>query len=490
MKEIPIYKVNRLLNSTELDTKFKSFSKLTKHQKDIFIPLALEIENVIKNNMVSDNIISLSGSAGVGKTFVTSKIIELFNILNYNITITAPTHKAVNVLSDMLKKDNLENISIRTIQSFLNLRQQKSFDTGSINFVPEYKNDILKTDLLIIDESSMVGNKLYEYIIQAIEQDRCKAVLFIGDYYQLPAIEGGKSPIFESKNRYKLEKIVRQAKNSYIIDLSTKIRNVIKTKQYEDITNFIQENSDDKLEIFYSSEEFINDFTTPDNWYKNEKILTSFSNDDVNHYNKIIRGKYWEAHNNFNPATLIKDDILVLQSAHLIDNKIIHQNNETITISKVEPSAIKILGETLNYFECTNKINNKILNILDPQSKNMYNDRLNRVALKAKREKNKQERNKIWKIFFTLKEFFVDVKYSFASTIHKLQGSTYETVYIDLTSLAKNFEYTKDKDLFFRLIYVALTRASKNVKILLPNNNISDYYNQQKDILTNIDFEF
>ncbi|MCI0501381.1 MAG: ATP-binding domain-containing protein, partial [Epsilonproteobacteria bacterium] len=62
---------------------------------------------------------------------------------------------------------------------------------------------------------------------------------------------------------------------------------------------------------------------------------------------------------------------------------------------------------------------------------------------------------KLWKLFFQIKELFVDVKYTYASTIHKLQGSTYETIYIDLTDI----ERMHDKDMMYRLLYVAITRA-------------------------------
>jgi ATP-dependent exoDNAse (exonuclease V) alpha subunit len=72
----------------------------------------------------------------------------------------------------------------------------------------------------------------------------------------------------------------------------------------------------------------------------------------------------------------------------------------------------------------------------------------------------------MWENFFALKEFFADVKYTFASTIHKLQGSTYETVYIDLFALANN-KYI-EMDQLYRLVYVAMTRASKDIKILIP----------------------
>ena len=60
---------------------------------------------------------------------------------------------------------------------------------------------------------------------------------------------------------------------------------------------------------------------------------------------------------------------------------------------------------------------------------------------------------------------FADVQHVFSSTIHKLQGSTYDTSYVDIFSLVDN-EYLSD-DEKYRLIYVAITRARKNIKIFI-----------------------
>ncbi|MEA2019714.1 MAG: ATP-binding domain-containing protein, partial [Campylobacterota bacterium] len=250
-------------------------------------------------------------------------------------------------------------------------------------------------------------------------------------------------------------------------------------------------NSDAKLEIFYNHDEFIEDFTTPNDWYKNDKVLASFKNSDVDYYNKLIRNKYWEAHNTFNPDTLIKGDTIIFQSAHVVNDKVIHQNSETAELSEaIKTTLTTKSNHTLHYWQCKNIKNNEPFNVLDPQSMGLYKMLLNKQAQKAKKSKNYQEKQKEWKIFFAFKEFFVDVKYRFASTIHKLQGSTYDTVYIDLISLAQSFEYTKDKDLFYRLIYVSLTRAAKHIKILLPQNDSYIHYEKQRDMLSSMDFDF
>ena len=52
----------------------------------------------------------------------------------------------------------------------------------------------------------MISQDLYELIIKAIEKGRVKAVLYVGDEYQLLPIDSDKNQIFNIRNRYKLLK--------------------------------------------------------------------------------------------------------------------------------------------------------------------------------------------------------------------------------------------------------------------------------------------
>jgi superfamily I DNA/RNA helicase len=127
-------------------------------------------------------------------------------------------------------------------------------------------------------------------------------------------------------------------------------------------------------------------------------------------------------------------------------------------------------------------LNGKPFKVVAPESQETFELFLNKASKNAKNEKDSIQRRKKWFFFFSTKRLFVDVKYTFASTIHKLQGSTYKTVYIDLIDI----ENIKDKDLMYRLLYVAITRASEEIKVLLPNdeNNLLGSY--QNDILNSL----
>ena len=454
-------------------------------QNQAFKEILAKLKEIVNTNMVWDNIISLSGAAGTGKTYLTAKLIKQLND-DYNITITAPTHKALQVLRKNILANDIENVETKTLQSFLNIRLVTNFDNGTQKFEPlKSKNkDTSKTDVLIIDESSMVSADLYSYILQAIESYRVKAVLFVGDEYQLLPVDNMDTKIFDIKSKYRLNKIVRQARDSYIINIATKARNIIKSKQYITLSEFFADDTfSSNIKFFNNTEEFYDDFCTPNNWATQDKVIASFTNKSVDTHNKIIRNRYWQERGKENIPTLLEDDKVIFQQANIIDERVVHQNSDIVKLSYAK----KIYQESLqiNYWDCKD-LAQQPFKVVDPASSARFKIVLDKIAKDAKYEKNHQKRVEKWQLFYAIKETFIDVKYTYASTIHKLQGSTYETVYIDLSEI----ENMKDKDMMFRLLYVAITRASKNVKILLSSEMKTNLADFQAKTLNSIDNAF
>ena len=239
-------------------------NSLTKHQSEIFNKITAQLEDIVETGMVWDNMVALSGAAGTGKTYLTTAMVEHLH-QKYHITITAPTHKALRVIAYTMFNNGITNISTKTIHSFLNIKLFTDYDKGTQKFVPEKtKRDLDKTDILIVDESSMVSDDLYGFIMDAIEQDRVKAVLFVGDYYQLLPIDSGKNSVFDIRHQYKLKEIVRQAKDSYIIKIASAARKIIKTGNYTDLKTFFKQNMDINIAFFHNQDDFLEDFYKAD----------------------------------------------------------------------------------------------------------------------------------------------------------------------------------------------------------------------------------
>ena len=330
----------------------------------------------------------------------------------------------------------------------------------------------------------MISQDLYEFIIKAIEKGRVKAVLYVGDEYQLLPIDSDKNQIFNIRNRYKLDQIVRQAKDSYIITMATKARNIIKSKNYISIKEFFNDVAfKEKVQFFNFTAEFYDDFCTSENWAKKDKTIVSFTNKSVDDHNRAIRKRFWKEQKVYEPQTLLKGDKVIFQKANVISGMVIHQNSSIVELSSATKEYFGSLQ--INFLDCKD-LESRPFKVVDSYSQGRFEMVLNTLAKDAKNEKHYEARKQKWERFFALKDMFADVKYIYASTIHKVQGSTYETVYIDLTEI----ENMRDKDMMYRLLYVALTRASKDVKILLPNKDNLILAKLQDDILNSLDEQF
>ena len=137
----------------------------------------------------------INGGPGTGKTYTAGQLIRvLWNSMtekqqNYcEITIAAPTGKAVMALQNSLTKALSDlpqppEFTTKTLHALLGLRNwQLEMDT--LTTTP-----FLATDILIIDECSMMDVRLMALLLKRIEPGT--RIIFLGDKDQLPAVESG-----------------------------------------------------------------------------------------------------------------------------------------------------------------------------------------------------------------------------------------------------------------------------------------------------------
>lgn len=455
-------------------------SNLTEHQTEVFEAIVgdilINISSPLKGDM-QDHFLSLSGAAGVGKSFVTAQIVKsiiatLYSQYQYTdegIYVTAPTHKAVKVIRGMLESHNIK-VNCRTIQSFLGIKPVHDYKTGEESFkVDRTRKNLSKASLLIVDESSMVSQDLYRFLQEAFLRGQVNTILFIGDKYQLLPVSSQSNPVFDLKKQYRLTQIVRQAKDSNIIKLANKFRDRLISQDFVEIRELIEGTQADDIEFFTDKELFIEAFHKNQQWYDEDKIITSYSNKDVEAYNKLVRDYYWHERGLKEPQLFLPNDKVRFKSSYDRQetptrvNTPVFSNGEEATIKDAKiidhrPSGIK-------FWECSVYGRNELdfFRVVDPESIDDLNKILEGYIQLAKTTTYPQNKS-YWKMYFNIKSAFADVQYIYASTVHKLQGSTYNTAYIDLASIANNEQISSD--LKYRLAYVAITRASKNLKIL------------------------
>jgi exodeoxyribonuclease V len=157
--------------------------------------------------------LTVGGYAGTGKTTLIAVLRRLLYKKNpkMKVAFAAFTGKAARVLKNYLEEFALlyKQDSIGTIHSLI----YSVIENEQQQIVGWRKKDRLKTDLIIIDEASMIDQKIWSDLLSYQIP-----ILAVGDHGQLPPVHGYfnlmKEPIL------RLETIHRQEANNPIIDLS------------------------------------------------------------------------------------------------------------------------------------------------------------------------------------------------------------------------------------------------------------------------------
>ena len=148
----------------------------------------------------------LTGGPGTGKTTTTVGMIRLFEVQGRRITLTAPTGRAAKRLSETTGGE------AKTIHRLLEFSPQ-------INAFKRNRQNPLDTDVVIVDETSMVDLVLMNRLMQAIRPST--TLILIGDVDQLPSVGAGNvlKSLIDSQRIpvIKLTEIFRQAQESMIV---------------------------------------------------------------------------------------------------------------------------------------------------------------------------------------------------------------------------------------------------------------------------------
>ena len=168
-----------------------------------------EQKNAIKL-ILDNNVVLLSGSAGTGKTSTVAGVLAALK--NYSFAQTALSGKASVNLTDVTGKEGY------TIHRLLGYNPVNGFTYN--------RENKLESEIIILDELSMVDGSLFYKLIQSIK-DGAKLIM-LGDTGQLESIGVANimQDIIESEviPHAMLTKIHRQAAKSAIITDSMKIR--------------------------------------------------------------------------------------------------------------------------------------------------------------------------------------------------------------------------------------------------------------------------
>ena len=203
--------LNVLMESELLDSEEKRIETILQR---ILKEQGLELDELQKNAVlecVKHGIMILSGGPGTGKTTTINTIIRYFDEEGMDILLAAPTGRAAKRMTEAT------GYEARTIHRMLEING--GMEDGSRARFERNGENPLESDVVIIDEMSMVDIYLFQSLLEAVSVGT--RLILVGDVDQLPSVGPGQvlQDLIESKSfpTVMLKKIYRQAGESDIV---------------------------------------------------------------------------------------------------------------------------------------------------------------------------------------------------------------------------------------------------------------------------------
>lgn len=456
----------------------------------------------------------LRGYAGTGKSFTLARVFDA--LIGNGIGISAPTHKAVRVIKKA--SENPMRFEFATIHSLLGLQQTIS-DKGVVSYKKGNSLDrrIDSLQLLVVDESSMLDTVLLGHLLDHIKDNPGFKLVFCGDPLQAPPVGEQNSPAFRNFSTdynvldLELSEPMRQASDNPILGYATAIRQQIHSET--DFRTFLnQEQTEAGLELVPNDGP---DFTSKilslfgDEFDKDSdymKVL-AWTNDQVNASNAAIRRHRLKTPF---PAKIVLGEYLIADSPIFkvgnTQKSIIIYTSEEMEVMEMEVKTMQIpwslqlsrdemlkslgndpdrerklaymksytsMSHDFKVYACKVRLEREgvyvyyDIYILHEDEEEYYKKVVAALKNSALRAYNTKE---AWRQYYGFQECFAQVKYNYALTIHKAQGSSYDNCAVILSDVNRNRKIVGGKDIKIeernRLKYVAVTRAKQKLFII------------------------
>lgn len=347
----------------------------------------------------------ITGGPGTGKTTILKGILDLYKVLsssdkirlNEQIALLAPTGRASKRMSEVT------NFEASTIHRFL--KWNKDTNRFQIN---EYNKS--SVSFVIIDEASMIDTMLLANLLKGLKSS-CH-IIFVGDANQLPSVAAGDvlNDMIESKELpvYALKNWHRQGTDSKIIPFAHRINEGILDRELL--------NSGSDLEFIPC---------------RDNEIIEVIGNvcKDYNSYDLQVLAPIYK---NRNGIYAINDHLQKLWNPK-------------------SPSKKEIEGNESIYRE-----KDKVIQLSNMKDESVFNGDIgiiDRIKLLGNKELYIDYDGNLVKYTKSMLQNFT---LGYAISIHKSQGSEFDTVLIPFT-----FDYRKM--LYRKLIYTGVTRCKKKL---------------------------
>lgn len=419
----------------------------------------------------------VTGSAGTGKTTELRGVVEFCIENNISYVVCAYTHKACRVLATKLPA----GAKIATLHSYLKKVPRINTDADNRDSI-QVNVKIKESDrvsVILIDEFSMVGESDLMDIRYLQDSDYdgepSTKVVYIGDLNQLPPVKDQMAIVPTGDYVVKLTKIHRQASDNPLLEPLAKLVSYI-------------EGTEPPASLMPNSH-FVRGLTTDELVAKfiadpGSKVFLTYTNAQVQNLNQLVKG--------YNEPK-VNDEIFCAQNretynfGYTIPSFTVRSidlfNGETLCLNSKYRTLEFLLDESLcEFYNIENEDDSFIvaatfgtsnykrqLDVLGEQAIKINNQIKSECRTADPTEwRRKNPTHKLaragalaWRRYLSYKDCVWCLDFPYAMTIHKSQGSTFDTVYLDAQNLA--ICQSNDFKMYLKLFYVAISRAANKV---------------------------
>ena len=371
------------------------------------IPLSDEQKEAIFKS-INAKIAIITGGPGTGKTTVLNEVLkQLVKGLGRSVHLCAPTGKAAQRMKEST------GLKASTIHRLLDFHPvEKRFRVNESN--------PLKTDVIVIDEASMIDIYVMAHLLRAIDNDT--QIIIVGDVNQLASVQAGSvlrdlinSGLFVTSS---LTQIFRQAAESKIITNAHAVNDGIFDFEYVSTEN----------------DDFF--FIESENDNKTYKLIEHIINNKVNQVYGL------------DP----KDDVQLLVPQHEGVLGTINLNNKMqILLNNNDCNGLKT--ENFEF-----KKGDKVIQIVNNYDKSIFNGDCGKITIVNEKGVSVKFDGITDEVEYGTNELD-EIMPSYALSIHKSQGSEYPFVIIPLP---EDYNPIMDRS----LVYTGITRGKKIVILM------------------------
>jgi len=456
-------------------------------EKKLLIPWQLIATLVVLKN----NFSIITGGPGTGKTTTIAKLLAILFKINPNISIAlaAPTGKAAARLNESLLNvaNDIKHLSGDIFNKFTELKAQTihrllGVRNESIEFAYN-KNNPLKYDLIIIDESSMIDVAMMSKLLDAVPSK--SRLVLLGDKDQLSSIEAGSifGDLCKSQtqiNNFSLSdvelfndiikndnfKITYTPHQSNILSGSiVELQRSYRFKHSEGIGKF----SNLVINGITEPELLIKPFEKCQNNTQCVKITSDYNSSD--YFNMIGLYENYIKEGNISIALNHLENVKVLCAVKEGEYGVNHYNKSIENYLKSKG----LLKPKAGFYN-----NQPIMITSNDYSLNLFNGDIGIVRLDT-------DKNQL-RAYFQVEEKIISYPVSsinryktvFAMTIHKSQGSEFKNIVVILPKKQEHKLISRE------LLYTAVTRAKNNVLIISDENVLLSAVGQKTQRISGI----